>query len=134
MATAAVASGSIDFQWTLVPNLSLVVLYTAIGVVLLRTQLHNYRLWNSWSLSGIALTIVFPTCALMHGVYALYESAGLYPAHWHLLVIDVLSVPAATYFLWVVWSVHRGTLDDWNAGRDTKVERRSSFLDEPIGI
>ena len=32
----------------------------------------------------------------------------------HGLTVDWLSVPAAVYFVWVVRSLYRGTLTDWN--------------------
>jgi hypothetical protein len=132
-ATAATGVGRTRFDARLVPNLLLVGLYCAIGAVLLRTQIENHRYWRSWSISGLALTLVFPTCAVMHGVYALYESAGNYVHHSPLLVIDTFAVPAAAYFLWVVWSLYRGSIDDWNAARDSQVEP-GALAEEPLGI
>ena len=115
LATAALAlAGPLSLETPIVPNAVLVVLYVAIGAVLLRTQVSNRRFTGNWSLSGLSLTYVFPTCALMHGVYALYMSTGRYHPDWHGLVVDSFGVPAAAYFLWVVWSLHRGTLHDWN--------------------
>ena len=57
------------------------------------------------------------TCALMHGVYALYVTTGRYDLDIHGLVIDWLSVPAAAYFLWVVAALHRGTPARLERGR-----------------
>jgi hypothetical protein len=110
----ALLAGSFDFPPTTTPNLLLVVLYCMIGWYLLRTQLANWTSTRLWSASGIALTIVFPTCALMHGAWAAYLMAGRYTIDTHGFVIDWLSVPAAFYFLWVVRGLHLGLVRDWN--------------------
>lgn len=107
----------------LVPNLALVGLYLAIAAVLTRTQLENHARFATWSTSGLALSIVFSTCAVMHGVWALYGASHRYHFHGPLLTVDILAVPAAAYFLWVVWSLYRGSIVDWNAARDTQVDR-----------
>lgn len=96
------------------PSLLLVGLYTMVGYYLLRTQLHRHRTVGGWSTSGVALTAVFPTCAVMHLAWVSYAMAGAYDVDWHLLAIDWLSVPAAVYFLWVVRALSLGTLSDWN--------------------
>jgi hypothetical protein len=100
-------------------NLLLVVLYSAIGYYLTRTQLANRRPLGGWSLSGLALAVIFPTCALMHGIYAFYLLNGSYPMDQHMLAIDLLAVPAAAYFLWVVHALYRGTFRDWNGAPTT---------------
>jgi hypothetical protein len=110
-----------------VANLTLVVLYSAIGYYLARTQLANRRPLGGWSLSGLALAIVFPTCAAMHGVYAFYELNGTYLADGHMLAIDWLAVPAAMYFLWVVQALYRGTFRDWNGSP----QRSGHLFDAP---
>jgi hypothetical protein len=69
---------------------------------------------GGWSLSGLALTVVFPTCAMMHGVYAYYQATGFYDGDVHNHWIDLLAVPAAMYFLWVVRALSRGAFHDWN--------------------
>jgi hypothetical protein len=95
-------------------NIALVLLYTAVGYYCGRTQLANHRAMGGWSLSGLALTVVFPTCAMMHGVYAYYEATGFYDADVHNHWVDLLAVPAAIYFLWVVRALARGAFHDWN--------------------
>jgi hypothetical protein len=95
-------------------NVMLVGLYAAIAFFLSRTQIANRRPLAGWSLSGLALSVVFWTCAAMHGVYALYGMAGTYDVDYHGIAIDVLAVPAAVYFLWVVQALYRGTYRDWN--------------------
>jgi hypothetical protein len=92
----------------------LVVLYTAIGYYLGRSQLAAHRAGGDWSLSGLCLTAVFPTCAAMHAAFLLYAVNGSYGADPQMLLIDWLSVPAAGYFVWVVRCLYRGTLPDWN--------------------
>ena len=97
-----------------IANLALVALYLTIGWFLIRTQVQNRRSSAGWSLSGLALGVVFPTCALMHGVYVAYATTGVYHFDRHLAVIDWLGVPAAAYFLWVVRGLYRDALQDWN--------------------
>jgi hypothetical protein len=97
-----------------VANLILVGLYSAIGYYLARTQIANRRPLAGWSLGGLALAVVFPTCAAMHGIYAFYELNGYYAADGHMLAVDLLAVPAAMYFLWVVHALYRGSFRDWN--------------------
>jgi hypothetical protein len=101
-----------------VPNLLLLGLYLLIGYYLLRTQLENRRPLGGWSLSGVALTLVFPTCGLMHAVHAAYAIGGHYEVDWHGLVIDWLSVPAAVYFVWVVRGLSAGARTDWTEGAE----------------
>jgi len=102
-------------SWTAaIPNVPLVVIYCAIGYVLLRTQLRNRPAMGGWSLSGCSLTVVFPTCAIMHAAFATYALSGLYHSDVHALVIDWLSIPAGLYFLWVVRGLYLEVLSDWN--------------------
>ena len=105
-----------DFNPRLVSNVLLLGLYALIGFYLLRTQLANRAALGGWSLSGLSLTVVFPTCGLMHAVSAIYAATGRYDVDVHGLTIDWLAVPAAVYFLWVVRALHHGTFSDWNRG------------------
>jgi hypothetical protein len=50
----------------------------------------------------------------MHAVFAAYTLDGLYPLDIHTRVIDLVAVPAALYFVWVVQALYRGTFRDWN--------------------
>jgi hypothetical protein len=124
MVAAAIGIGNAQPQEIAVvaANLMLVVLYSAIGYYLIRTQLANRRSLGGWSLSGLALSIVFPTCAAMHAIYAFYMLTGQYQFDIHGTVIDWIAVPAAIYFLWVVHALYRGTYHDWNGAPGT-VER-----------
>jgi len=123
--------GSVDLA--IVANLMLVVLYSAIGYYLTRTQLANRRPLGGWSLSGLALAVIFPTCALMHGIYAFYLLNGSYPVDQHMLAIDLLAVPAAAYFLWVVHALYRGTFRDWNGAPTTTRNSVGPRSDPPRG-
>ncbi len=114
VAVAVELAPSASFLPRLVPNILLFVLYMLIGFALLRTQLATRATSDGWSLSGIALTIVFPTCALMHVAFLVDVVHGRYSVDLHSLVIDWLAVPAAVYFLWVVRRLHLGDLPDWN--------------------
>jgi hypothetical protein len=73
---------------------------------------------GGWSVSGLCLSTIFPTCALMHGVFAVYALAGVYHHDLHGGLIDWLSVPAGAYILWVVRRLYRDSLRDWNQGPD----------------
>jgi hypothetical protein len=106
--------GAVAVSPSVIANLMLVGLYSAIGYYLARTQLANRKPLGGWSVSGLALTIVFPTCAIMHGVYAYYQVTGAYANDLHMSILDWISVPAAIYFLWVVQSLYRGAFHDWN--------------------
>ena len=102
------------FRPTMTPNILLVWLYLLIGWHLLRTQLANRPGFGGWSVSGVSLTAVFPTCAVMHAAWLVYAVTGTYDVDPHGIVIDWLSVPASVYFLWVVRSLQLGTRSDWN--------------------
>ncbi len=115
--TATVARRGITMRSTLAPNLLLVALYSLIGWYLLRTQLRNRGPLGGWSVSGLSLTAVFPTCALMHAAWVVYALTGRYELEPHGMTIDWLAVPAAFYFLWVVRSLYIGAaVGSWNEG------------------
>lgn len=105
------------FEPLILPNVALLLLYGAIGAVLASTQLRNHRVTGGWSLSGVSLSAVMFTCAYMHLVYATYAQTGYYDIDAHGLTIDIVAVPAACYFLWVVVALHRGRISDWNRTR-----------------
>ncbi len=112
------------------PGFLLVVVYLTVGYYLLRTQLANRGPLGGWSLSGLALTVIFPTCAAMHGVHALYTLSGRYPLDTHIAVIDWIAVPAGIYFVWVVQALYRGTFRDWNQTERVAPEA-PSVMDRP---
>jgi hypothetical protein len=114
----------------ILPNLMILGLYSTIGYFLARTQLANRRPLGGWSLSGVALALVLPTCGLMHGGYALYALSGKYQLDAHGFVIDWLAVPAAMYFLWVVHALYKGTFRDWN-GAPPKMADRAAPVAPP---
>jgi hypothetical protein len=91
------------------PNMFVVITYSLVGVLLLRTQMRRRAELGGWSLSGLALSAIFPTCALMHLVYALSARGDV-----HIAPVDQLGIPASAYFLWVVYSLYREALVDWN--------------------
>jgi hypothetical protein len=92
-----------------ITNLSAAAAYLMVGWYLAVTQVRRYVAQQQWSLSGLALTGVFPTCAFMHIIHALALGA-----HSATLPFDLLGVPASIYFLWVVKRVHRDSVVDWN--------------------
>ncbi|MGH9041240.1 MAG: hypothetical protein ACRDZ3_13530 [Acidimicrobiia bacterium] len=118
---AALSLQGVDFSadaLSVLPNLLLVGIYLAIGWFIVRTQLRNHPLMGGWSVSGLCLSAIFPTCALMHGIFAVYALAGTYHHDVHGGFIDWLSVPAGAYFLWVVRRLYQDSLRDWNQGPD----------------
>jgi hypothetical protein len=111
-----------------IPNTLLIVVYMMIGYFLTRTQLRNRSALHGWSVSGLSLSVVFPTCALMHGIYATYAAKGVYHLDWHGFVIDWLAVPAALYFLWVVRGLYKQSTRDWNRQMVDAVPDRSRVI------
>lgn len=116
-AASALATGRGSFDLRVTPNLALVALYAAIGTVLAATQLRNHAAVGSWSLSGVSLSAVMFTCAVMHLAYAAQGQAAAFALDVHGLTIAVFAVPAAAYFLWVVAALHRGQLRDWSPSK-----------------
>jgi len=92
-----------------VPNLIVTVTYGAVGVLLLRTQALRRVALGGWSLSGLSLGAIFPSCALMHLIFALSARSEL-----SICPADLFGVPASFYFLWVVHRLYRQSMIDWN--------------------
>ncbi len=90
-------------------NSLLFVNYLIVGVLVLRTQLARRPGLGGWSVSGLSMGGVFLTCGVAHLVAGLAT-----PADWHTLLFDVTGVPFSIHFLWVVRSLHRNSLRDWN--------------------
>jgi hypothetical protein len=120
-------------QRVVIANILLVGIYMAIGWFVLRTQLANRPPLGGWSVSGICLAFIFPTCAVMHGVFAAYAFAGRYHHDLHTTLIDWLSVPAGLYFLWVVRRLYQDALNDWNTGPAVVAATDGLPLEVPLG-
>jgi hypothetical protein len=101
-----------------VPSLVLLGLYLALGWLLVRTQLGNRDALGGWSLSGISLAAVFPTCAVTHAVYAFQVATGAASSDAHLLAVSLFGIPATAYFLWVVRLLQTGRYREWNVIED----------------
>jgi hypothetical protein len=110
------------------PNVVLLVTYTVVGVLILRTQMLRRAWRDDWSLSGLAFGAVFPCWGLAHVVEALTMAPG-----WQMLVLDYAGVPASLGFLWVVRGLHHSALRDWNrrplVGRAGALSRRSPWAE-----
>jgi hypothetical protein len=103
------ATPGIDFtSVTFIANIFVTVTYSMVGWYLADRQVRRYLTSGTWSLSGVALTGVFFTCAQMHLIVATTSGNGL------MLVFDLIGVPASIYFLWVVKQVHNDSVLDWN--------------------
>jgi hypothetical protein len=132
----AVASGAIVWEAAgtlreaspvgLAANFVLFVNYVIVGVLVLRTQLARRPGLGGWSVSGLAMGGVFVTCGVAHLVAGLTTPADL-----HTLIFDIAGVPFSIYFLWVVRSLHRNSLRDWNrrplVGRASRQSRPSPW-------
>jgi len=66
------------------PNLVLVAIYVMVGFYVTRTQLFNRWPLGGWSLSGLSLAVIVPTCAAMHGVFAISTRRGDFAVDTHL--------------------------------------------------
>lgn len=109
LATGATTEAGIDFaSLTFVTNMFVTVTYGMVGWYLADCQVRRYLANGVWSLSGVALTGVFFTCAQMHLIDATTRDGGL------MLFFDLLGIPASVYFLWVVKLVHNDSVTDWN--------------------
>jgi hypothetical protein len=93
---------------TFVANMFVTVTYGTVGWYLADRQVRRYLLSGAWSLSGVALSGVFFTCALMHFIDATTSGSA------SMLVFDLIGIPASIYFLWVVKQVHNDSVTDWN--------------------
>jgi hypothetical protein len=103
------AGAGFDFTWvTLFTNLFVTVTYGMVGWYLADHQVRRQLTQGVWSLSGVSLSGVFFTCALMHLIYATTQ------LHSATLPFDLLGIPASVYFLWIVKRVHSDSVVDWN--------------------
>ncbi len=110
LSAASAAPGAVfDFTTaTFLTNLFVVVTYGMVGWYLADYQVRRHVAEGDWSLSGVSLSGVFFTCALMHLIYATTER------HSATLAFDLIGVPASVYFLWIVKRVHQDSVVDWN--------------------
>jgi hypothetical protein len=113
---------------SLVPNAILFVNYFLVGFFTGRTQLARRPVLAGWSLSGLAMSGVFTTCAASHlvaGMLTAAEPMGV--------LFDNVGVPASIYFLWAVHRLHRDSLRDWNrrplVGRAAPLGRPSPWAE-----
>jgi hypothetical protein len=122
------AAMDVDLR-ALIPNAILFVNYTLVGIFTARTQHARRPVLAGWSLSGVAMSGVFTTCAASHlvaGVLTTAEPFGV--------VFDNVGVPASIYFLWAVHRLHRDSLRDWNrrplVGRAAPLGRPSPWAEQ----
>ena len=115
-----------------IPNVVLVVAFGLVGWTILRTQTRRRMVTGGWSLSGLALGAIFPTCAAMHAIHVLSS-----PFDIHGFSFDIVGVPAALYFLWAVRRLYRESLRDWNrrplVGRRGHARRPAPWATAPAG-
>jgi hypothetical protein len=113
----------------LLPNLILFANYALVGYFTARAQVARRPLLDGWSLSGVAMSAVFATCAFSHLVAGLLTTAD--PRG---IVFDDIGVPASIYFMWAVYRLHRDSARDWNrrplVGRAAPLGRRSPWAEQ----
>ncbi len=113
-------------SWMMVANLFIALSYAIVGWILLRCQVRRREEHGGWSMSGLALTAIFPTCSLMHLVVAFDGSHGA-----GVMWLDLVGVPVSVYFLWVVNGLSRRAMVDWNrrplAGEPGRPDRMSPW-------
>ena len=88
------ATMDVDLR-ALIPNLVLFVNYALVGYFTARTQLARRPLLDGWSLSGVAMSGVFATCAISHLVAGLLTGsnpAGVFFDNVGVPVVDLLHV------------------------------------------
>lgn len=112
-------------------NLFVTGTYGMVGWYLGDRQVRRYLTTGNWSLSGLALTGVFFTCAQMHLIDASTEGGIT------MLFFDLIGIPASLYFLRVVKQVHSDSVTDWNrrplVGAAAAPERPSPWSGEGAG-
>jgi hypothetical protein len=107
--STTVAASAIDFtSATFVASMFVTVTYGMVGWYLADFQVRRYLANGVWSLSGVALTGVFFTCAQMHFIDTTTRGDGV------MLIFDLFGIPASIYFLWVVKLLHNDSVMDWN--------------------
>jgi len=108
-ARATAPEAGIDFaSVAFLANVFVTVTYGMVGWYLADHQVRRHLTSGAWSLSGVALTGVFFTCAQMHLIDATTHGSGL------MLLFDLMGIPASIYFLRVVKQVHNDSVFDWN--------------------
>ena len=118
--------------WAMLPNVLVLVTYGMVGVLLFRTQLLRNVTTGGWSVSGMSLAAIFPTCALTHVIYGLTAGYNLAicPSDW-------FGIPASIYFLWIVNRLYRAAIVDWNrrpiVGETRRTERISPWSHDFLG-
>jgi hypothetical protein len=125
--TRHAAAIDVDLR-SLVPDAILFVNYVLVGFFTARAQLARRPLLNGWSLSGVAMSGVFMTCALSHLVAGLLTGSN--PVG---MLFDNVGVPASFYFMWAAYRLHRDSTRDWNrrplVGRAAPLGRRSPWAE-----
>lgn len=107
-AGAVIFPGIAPAAWWAVPQGLLVILYSLIGWWLIDTQRARWLHTGTWSILGLSLGLIFPTCALSHAAYGYDLLTGAYPGEvWHTGIIDGAGVVAAAWFCYVVWNLRR---------------------------
>jgi len=93
-AVAGSWSNAVALRWLAVlPSILLVATSIAIGWSFLRGQQTRHAVLGGWSLSGLAVTLIFPTSAVSYATQALTVRPTLARS-----VVDWLGVPAALWF------------------------------------
>jgi hypothetical protein len=120
------------FTVTFAANAFVTVTYALVGWPLLRTQVRRRPERGGWSVAGLSLATIFPTCAIAHLVYAMSATGDT-----HTRIVDLWGIPASVYFLWVVRALYREAIVDWNARPvvgHRRLTPRHAPWETPIGL
>jgi hypothetical protein len=112
--------------WKTWPSIVLTIAYAAAGLLFVRAQTARREATGGFSVSGLALAAMFPTCAVMQATTAATGGVDV-----TLFLVDVATVPASAWFLLSTLRLHRSVLRDWNrrplVGRPRPTKRPSPW-------
>jgi hypothetical protein len=112
--------------WKTWPSLVLTIAYTAAGMLVVRAQTARRGATGGFSVSGLALAAMFPTCAVMQATTAATGGVDV-----TVFLVDIATVPASAWFLLSTLRLHRSVLRDWNrrplVGRPRPTKRPSPW-------
>lgn len=112
-ASAVFASSQPDhWSWNVTVQVILVGLYLAISAQWWVGQFRRRLADGYWSAKGITLGLIWTTCAVSHWSFAVAMGDGKYPSDGHMLVINLIGIPAAALFIGLVWWLQRRPSDD----------------------
>jgi hypothetical protein len=112
--------------WKTWPSIVLAIAYAIAGMLVIRAQTARRGATGGFSVSGLALGAMFPTCAVMQATTAATGGVDV-----TVFLVDIATVPASAWFLLSTLRLHRSGLRDWNrrplVGRPRPTKRASPW-------